>query len=257
MVRGVVQQRRGSASLTSPARSSVVSFASRSVVLAAAEAQKISAKDVKALRDATGAGMMDAKKALQECNGSIDEAKDWLKKKGMASADKKQGRVAAEGGIFSYVHLGSKLGVLCEVNCETDFVARGEKFQEVANDIAMQIAASPSVEVVSLEDVSEEMLDRERKIEMEKEDLQGKPDEIKAKIVDGRIGKIAKTLALLEQPFIKDTNMSVSDYIKSATAEIGEKIAVARFTKFELGATIVKEEKKSFAEEIAEVTGKA
>ena len=127
----------------------------------------------------------------------------------------------------------------------------------MANDIAMQIAASPSVEVVSLEDVSEEMLDRERKIEMEKEDLQGKPDEIKAKIVDGRIGKIAKTLALLEQPFIKDTNMSVSDYVKSATAEIGEKIAVARFTKFELGATIVKEEKKSFAEEIAEVTGKA
>ena len=175
----------------------------------------------------------------------------------MASADKKQSRVAAEGGIFSYIHLGAKLGVIAEVNCETDFVARGEKFQEVANDMAMQIAASPTVEVVSMDDVSEEMLDRERKLEMEKEDLQGKPDDIKAKIVDGRIGKIAKTLALLEQPFIKDTNMTVAEYLKQATAELGEKIVVQRFVKYELGANVEKQEKKSFAEEIAEATGKA
>ena len=228
----------------------------RGQVHAAAEA-KVAAKDVKALRDATGAGMMDAKKALTECGGNIEEAKDWLKKKGMASADKKQSRVAAEGGIFSYIHLGAKLGVIAEVNCETDFVARGEKFQEVANDMAMQIAASPTVEVVSMDDVSEEMLDRERKLEMEKEDLQGKPDDIKAKIVDGRIGKIAKTLALLEQPFIKDTNMTVAEYLKQATAELGEKIVVQRFDKFELGAMVEKQEKKSFAEEIAEATGQA
>merc|ERR1711918_23406 len=165
----------------------------------------------------------------------------------MGSADKKQSRVAAEGGIFSYIHLGAKLGVIAEVNCETDFVARGEKFQEVANDMAMQLAASPTVEVVSIEDVSEEMLDRERKLEMEKEDLQGKPDDIKAKIVDGRIGKIAKTLALLEQPFIKDTSVTVAEYLKAQVASIGENIRVSRFIKYELGEVVEKVEKKSFA----------
>jgi len=214
-----------------------------------ADAGGISAAMVKELRAASGAGMMDCKKALAECNGDIEEAKDFLRKKGLASADKKSGRVAAEGSVCSYIHAGSKLGVLVEVNCETDFVGRGEKFQELVNDMAMQIAACPSVSVVSVEDVSQEMLEKERAIEMEKEDLASKPENIRGQIVQGRLDKIAKEMALLEQPFVKDTSKTVAEVIKAAIAEIGENIQVRRFERYNLGEGIAKRE-EDFAAEV-------
>merc|ERR1719183_2295600 len=218
---------------------------------AKADAGGISAAMVKELRAASGAGMMDCKKALAECNGDIEEAKDFLRKKGLASADKKSGRVAAEGSVCSYIHAGSKLGVLVEVNCETDFVGRGEKFQELVNDMAMQIAACPSVTVVSVEDVSQEMLEKERAIEMEKEDLASKPENIRGQIVQGRLDKIAKEMSLLEQPFVKDTSKTVAEVIKAAIAEIGENIQVRRFERYNLGEGIAKKEEEFAAEEEA------
>ena len=221
-----------------------------------AETGAISAKLVKDLRQASGAGMMDCKKALAECGGDLEAAKDYLRKKGLASADKKAGRIAAEGSVASYIHAGSKLGVLVEVNCETDFVARGEKFQELVNDIAMQIAACPQIEVVSTDDVSAAMLEREKAIEMEKEDLKSKPEEIREKIVQGRLDKIAKELALLEQPFIKDTSKTVAEVIKASIAEIGENIQVRRFERFVLGEGIEKKQ-EDFAAEVAAQTKKA
>merc|ERR1719183_3362407 len=214
-----------------------------------ADASGISAALVKELRAASGAGMMDCKKALAECNGDIEEAKDFLRKKGLASADKKSGRIAAEGSVCSYIHAGSKLGVLVEVNCETDFVGRGEKFQELVNDMAMQIAACPGVSVVSVEDVSKEMLEKERAIEMEKEDLASKPENIRGQIVQGRLDKIAKEMALLEQPFVKDTSKTVAEVIKAAIAEIGENIQVRRFERYNLGEGIAKKE-EDFAAEV-------
>jgi len=214
-----------------------------------ADAGGISAAMVKELRAASGAGMMDCKKALAECNGDIEEAKDFLRKKGLASADKKSGRIAAEGSVCSYIHAGAKLGVLVEVNCETDFVGRGEKFQELVNDMAMQIAACPGVSVVSVEDVSKEMLEKERAIEMEKEDLASKPENIRGQIVQGRLDKIAKEMALLEQPFVKDTSKTVAEVIKAAIAEIGENIQVRRFERYNLGEGIAKKE-EDFAAEV-------
>ena len=214
----------------------------------------ISASLVKELRDASGAGMMDCKKALGETGGDIEAAKEWLRKKGLASADKKAGRVASEGSVQSYIHAGSRLGVLVEINCETDFVARGEKFKELVNDMAMQIAACPDVTVVSTSDVPAEVLERERAIEMEKEDLKNKPEDIRGKIVQGRLDKIAKELALMEQPFIKDTSKTVAEHIKEQIAGIGENIGVRRFEKYNLGEGIQKKE-VDFAAEVAEQTG--
>ena len=214
----------------------------------------VSAAVVKALRDKSGAGMMDCKKALAECGGDVDSAAEFLRKKGLASADKKASRAATEGAIGSYIHAGSALGVLVEVNCETDFVARGERFQELVADLAMQVAACPSVSVVSAADFPAEVLERERAIEMKKEDLASKPEAIRAKIVDGRVAKIAGEAALLEQAFIKDPSTTVGDYIKAAVASIGENIQVRRFARFNLGEGI---EKKSddFAAEVAAQTG--
>ncbi|KAI7841513.1 hypothetical protein COHA_004905 [Chlorella ohadii] len=205
---------------------------------AAAAAGGISAGLVKELRESTGAGMMDCKKALAECNGDLEKAKEFLRKKGLASADKKAGRVAAEGAVWSYIHAGSRLGVLVEVNCETDFVARGEKFQELVNDIAMQVAASPEVTVVSVADVPAEILEKEKAIEMEKEDIKSKPEQMREKIVQGRVDKIAKTMALLEQPYIKDSGKTVAEVIKEAIAGIGENIQIRRFERFVLGEGI-------------------
>ncbi|PRW58941.1 elongation factor Ts [Chlorella sorokiniana] len=205
---------------------------------AAAAAGGISAALVKELRESTGAGMMDCKKALAECDGDLEKAKEFLRKKGLASADKKAGRVAAEGAIWSYIHAGSRLGVLVEVNCETDFVARGEKFQELVNDMAMQIAASPEVTVVSVADVPVEILEKEKAIEMEKEDIKSKPEQMREKIVQGRVDKIAKTMALLEQPYIKDSGKTVAEVIKEAIAGIGENIQIRRFERFVLGEGI-------------------
>ena len=157
----------------------------------------INAKLVKELRDKTSAGMMDCKKALVENNGDMEKSIEWLRQKGIASAEKKSGRVAAEGSIGSYIHTGARVGVLIEVNCETDFVARGDLFQALLRDLSMQVAACPNVEYVSVEQIPESISDKENEIEKGSDDLSGKPDQIKARIVEGRIGKRLKEMALL------------------------------------------------------------
>lgn len=211
---------------------------------------EISAKLVKDLRDKTGAGMMDCKKALAETNGDTEKAIEWLRQKGIASAEKKSGRTAAEGAVGSYIHTGARVGVLVEVNCETDFVARGDVFQELLRNVAMQIAACPNVEYVSVDQIPADVAAKEKAIEMGRDDLAGKPEAMKEKIVEGRIGKRLKELALLEQPFIKDSGMTVSEMVKQAAGKLGENIQVRRFTRYTLGEGI-EIEKADFAAEVA------
>lgn len=215
----------------------------------------ISAKQVKELRDATGAGMMDCKKALQESDGDQQKAVEWLRQKGITSAAKKEGRVAAEGLVESYIHTGGRVGVLVEINCETDFVARRDEFKTLARDVAMQIAACPNVEVIRTSEIPEESIAREREIEMGREDLAKKPENIRAKIVDGRIDKRLKELSLMDQPFIKDQNITIEELIKQTVATLGENIQIRRFSRFTLGEGIEKKE-ENFAEEVAAQTGK-
>ena len=217
---------------------------------AAADGAGPSAALVKELRTKTSAGMMDCKKALIECNNNLEEAADWLRKKGLVTAGKKAGRIAAEGAVGSYIHTGGRIGVLLEMNCETDFVARGERFQGLMRDMAMQVAACPDVLVVSTEDVDEEWKAKETAIESLKEDLLDKPEARRPQIVAGRITKRVNEVSLLEQPFIKDTEKKVSDVLKAAVAEIGENIKIRRFFRFNLGEGL---EKKSedFAAEVA------
>jgi len=200
-----------------------------------AQATKIDAKTVKKLRDATGAGMMDCKKALVDADGDEEVATEALRAKGLATADKKASRKASEGIIETYIHTGAKLGVMVEVNCETDFVAKRPEFQELAKAIAMQVAACPSVEAVSQADISPEYIEKEKKIESQSEDLQGKPDNIVEKIVQGRIDKLVKTKLLLEQPYIRDPGMNVDELVKSYVGKLGENIQVARFIRFNVG----------------------
>jgi elongation factor Ts len=215
----------------------------------------VSAKQVKELRDKSGAGMMDCKKALQECGGDVEEATNWLRKKGMASADKKASRIAAEGAIAQYIHAGARLGVLVEVNCETDFVARGDRFKELVADIAMQVAACPEVEYVAPEDADQAMIEKEKEVQLKMEDILSKPENIREKIVQGRLDKMVNEKALLKQDFIKDTSKTVEELIKEATAEIGEKISIRRFAKFNLGEGMEKRE-EDFAAEVAAQMGK-
>jgi elongation factor Ts len=215
---------------------------------------EISAKLVKELRDKTGAGMMDCKKALGENDGDITKSIEWLRQKGISSAEKKAGRTAAEGLVHSYIHFGGRIGVLVEVNCETDFVARGEKFKELVNNIAMQIAACPNVEFIKVEDIPASLAAKEKEIEMGRDDLGNKPENIKEKIVQGRIDKRLKELALVEQPFIKDQNITIEELVKRSIAELGENIQIRRFIRFNLGEGIEKES-LSFAEEVAAQTG--
>ena len=196
---------------------------------------EVSSKLVKQLRDKTGAGMMDCKRALQENKADFEEAVKSLRTKGLASAEKKAGRKASEGLIESYIHTGGKLGVIVEVNCETDFVARRPEFQTLSKNIAMQIAACPSVNYVSVEDIPQEVIDTEKRIEAEKEDLANKPQDVRTKIVDGRISKILKTQSLLDQPFIRDNNKTIDELLKETIAKVGENIKISRFTRFQLG----------------------
>ncbi|MFB8794035.1 MAG: translation elongation factor Ts [Microcoleus sp.] len=214
----------------------------------------ISAKLVKELRDKTGAGMMDCKKALIENEGNMEISIEWLRKKGLASAGKKAGRVASEGLVGSYIHTGGRVGVLVEVNCETDFVARREEFQSLVRNIAMQIAACPNVEYVKVEDIPAEVVAREKAIEMGKDDLGNKPENIKEKIVQGRIDKRLKELSLMDQPFIRDQNISVEELVKQTIAQIGENVQVRRFVRFVLGEGIEKVE-ANFADEVAAQMG--
>ncbi|HIK45425.1 MAG TPA: translation elongation factor Ts [Leptolyngbyaceae cyanobacterium M65_K2018_010] len=216
---------------------------------------EISAKLVKDLRDKTGAGMMDCKKALTETAGDIEKAIEWLRQKGIASASKKEGRVAAEGIIGSYIHTGDRVGVLVEVNCETDFVARREEFKSLVRDVAMQIVACPNVEFIKVSDIPAEVVAKEKAIEMGREDLANKPEAMREKIVEGRIQKRLKELALMDQPFIKDQNISVEELVKQAIAQLGENIQVRRFARFVLGEGIEKEE-TDFAAEVAAQAGR-
>lgn len=211
---------------------------------------EISAKLVKELRDQTGAGMMDCKKALLEVDGDLQKATEWLRQKGISSAEKKVGRTAAEGSVGSYIHTGARVGVLVEINCETDFVARGEKFQELVRNVAMQIAACPNVEFVSTDSIPLEVAERESAIESGRDDLGNKPEAMKVKIVEGRVAKRLKELALLEQPYIKDSSLTVSELVKQVAGILGENIQVRRFTRYTLGEGIVVE-KTDFAAEVA------
>ncbi|KAK4415464.1 Polyprotein of EF-T, chloroplastic [Sesamum alatum] len=207
---------------------------------------------VKQLREETGAGMMDCKKALSETGGDIVKAQEYLRKKGLASADKKASRATAEGRIGAYIH-DSRIGVLIEVNCETDFVARGDIFRELVEDLAMQVAACPQVQYLNTDDVPKELVDKEKEIEMQKEDLLSKPEQIRSKIVDGRIRKRLEELALLEQPFIKDDKIVVKDWVKQTISTIGENIKVKRFVRYNLGEGLEKKN-QDFAAEVAAQT---
>ncbi len=194
----------------------------------------ISAQMVKALRDKTGAGMMDCKKALVECEGDEEKAVAWLRQKGLSKAAKKAGRSTSEGLIGSYIHSNGKIGVMVELQCETDFVARNEKFQEVAKDLAMQIAATSPL-CVSPDELPQENLEKEKAIYREQALAEGKPEKIVDKIVEGRVQKYYKEVCLLEQVFIKDDKKVIKDLINDLIAVLGENIQVGRFVRFALG----------------------
>lgn len=196
---------------------------------------EITAKIVKELRDKTGAGMMNCKKALTENNGDFEKAVEALRLKGEAIADKKASRSANEGLIESYIHTGSKLGVLLEVNCETDFVSRKPEFKELVQNLGMQLAACPDVELICMDDISNEIKQKQWDFENEKEDLANKPEEIRNKIVEGRVNKTLKTKILLEQEYIRDSNLTVEGYLKQKISLFGENIKIARFVRFNLG----------------------
>ena len=194
----------------------------------------ITAKDVKELRDRTGAGMMECKSALEEAGGDAEKAIDILRAKGAAKAAKRSGREASEGTVGSYVHMGGKIGVLIEVNCETDFVARNDEFQRLVRDIAMHIAAAnPSA--VRREDIDADLIERERGVYREQMRESGKPEHIWDKIVDGKLEKFYEEAALLEQPFVKNQDITVGQLITDASSKTGENIVVRRFTRFALG----------------------
>jgi len=213
----------------------------------------ITASMVKELRERTGAGMMDCKSALAETKGDLEAAIDTLRKKGLSAAAKKAGRVAAEGAVGSYIHGGGKIGVLVEVNSETDFVARTEPFQEFLRDIAMHIAAAEP-RFVSRDEVSTEVLAREREIYRDQVIASGKPENLVDKIVDGKMEKFYSEAVLLEQPFVKNPDQTVGQLVTEKIAQIGENIQVRRFVRFRLGEGIEKR-KEDFAAEVAAAAG--
>ena len=212
----------------------------------------INAKDVAALRAKTGAGMLDCKKALEESNGDLEKANEWLRKRGIAKAAKRAGKVTAEGTVASYIH-GSRVGVLVEVNCETDFVAKNDDFQSFVNDIAMHIAAA-APQYLSREEVPEELLEKEKDVYREQMKNEGKPAEMIEKIIEGKLGKFYSEICLLEQKFVKDEDKSIEQLLTEKTGEIGEKITIRRFARYEVGEGIEKEE-KNLAQEVAEQLG--
>jgi elongation factor Ts len=214
----------------------------------------ITANQVKELRERTGAGMMDCKKALEEAGGDMDRAIEVLRKRGLAAAAKKAGRVAAEGAVGSYIHAGGRIGVLVEVNCETDFVARTDDFQDLVRDIAMHIAAAEP-RFVSRDEVTDEVLETERRIYREQALEQGKPEAMVDRIVEGKLGKFYGEAVLLEQPFVKDPDKTVQELLVEKIAKIGENIQVRRFSRFRLGEGIEKRQ-DDFAAEVAAQSGR-
>ena len=205
-------------------------------------------QDIQELRARTGAGMMDCKKALQENDGNIEKAVEYLREKGMAAVAKKAGRIAAEGAIFSYIHFGGRIGVLLEVNCETDFVAREESFQQFGKDIAMQIAANSPL-YVSKDDVPASEIEKERAIQRAACLNEGKKEEIVDKIVDGKIAKYLDEICLLNQSFIKDPDITIEQYLNNMTLKTGEKLSIRRFVRYELGEGLEKKQ-DNFVEEV-------
>lgn len=218
---------------------------------------EITTSMIKELREQTGAGMVDVKKALVEAEGDIDQAVEILRKKGMATASKKAGRVAAEGAVGSYIHMGGKVGVMVEVNCESDFVARGDEFQQLVKDVAMHIAAVDP-KYVRREDVPEEDTNKERDILMEQlkndEKNANKPEEVLQKIIDGRLNKFYEEIVLNEQPFVKDPSKTIGELVTEKIASIKENISIRRFTRYKMGEGIEKRE-DDFAAEVASMTG--
>ena len=208
----------------------------------------ISLELIKELRERTSAGINDCKKALAETNGDIDKAADYLREKGLAAAAKKAGRIASEGIVESYIHAGGRIGVLLEVNCETDFVAKNEVFRNFVKDVAMHIAAV-NPQYISKEDVPAEDIERERAVLRAQALNEGKPEKIVDKMVEGRISKFYENYCLLEQPFVKDGDKKVIDVLNSLVATIGEKITVRRFVRYEKGEGLAKKE-ENFAEEV-------
>ncbi|WMW65254.1 translation elongation factor Ts [Nitratidesulfovibrio liaohensis] len=195
----------------------------------------ITAQMVKELREKTGAGMMDCKKALEENGGSLEKAIDWLRQKGLSKAAKKAGRATSEGVIGNYIHSTGKIAVLVEVKCETDFVARNEKFQEFAKNVAMQIAANNPA-AVDAESVDPAIIEREREVYRQKAREEGKPENIIEKIVEGGIKKFYKEICLLEQPYIRDDKMTIRDLLNDVIATLGENVTIGRFVRMQLGA---------------------
>jgi len=200
---------------------------------------EISASFVRELREKTGAGIMDCKKALAECAGDLQKAVDYLRQKGLASAAKKTGRVAGEGQVGAYIHAGGKIGVLVEINCETDFVARTAEFQSLLKDITMQIAAA-NPRYIKPEDVSSEELEREKQIYRRQALDAGKPEKVVEKIVEGKVERFYSEVCLLEQAFIKDPDRKVQDLVQETIARLGENIQVRRFARYHLGEGIDK-----------------
>ncbi|HSO20289.1 MAG TPA: translation elongation factor Ts [Desulfosarcina sp.] len=195
----------------------------------------ISAAMVKELREKSGAGMMDCKAALAECDGDLEKAIDYLRKKGIATAAKRAGRATSEGTVQSYIHLGGKIGVMVEVNCETDFVAKTDDFIEFARNIAMHIAATNPVGIVP-EDVPQEVIDREREIYRAQVLEMGKPEQMVEKIAEGKLNKFFKESCLMNQQYVKEPDKTVADYLNEVIARTGEKITIKRFARFQIGA---------------------
>jgi len=214
---------------------------------------EVTATLIKDLRERTGAGMSDCKKALTEVGGDMDKAIDYLRTKGLAKAAKKAGREATEGAVVSYIHGGGRIGVLVEINCETDFVARNEDFQAFTREVALQIAAM-NPQFVRKDEVSQQVIDREREVLVAKAKESGKPDQVVQKMVDGQISKWMKEICLLDQSWVKDAEKTIDQVQQELIAKIGENIKIRRFVRFELGEGLEKK-KDDFAAEVAKQAG--
>ncbi len=215
------------------------------------------ALDVKALRDRTGLGMMDCKKAMEENAGDMEKAIDWLRKRGLAAAAKKADRIAAEGIVESYIHPGGRVGVIIEVNCETDFVAKTENFQRLVKELAMHVAAhDPAPQFVHKEEVTQSFLEKEKEIARAQAEATGKPANVVEKIVEGKMNKIFEEVCLMEQSFIMNGDVTVSQHLSQKTAEIGEKLSIRRFVKYVMGEGLEKR-KDDLAADVAAQMGAA
>lgn len=214
---------------------------------------EVTAAQVKQLRDSTGAGLMDCKTALKETDGDMDKAVEYLRKKGLAAAAKKAGRIATEGLVMSYIHSNYRVGVLLEVNCETDFVAKTDDFKQFCNDVAMQIAAM-NPECVRREDFDAAVLEKEKEIARAKAIADGKPEKILDRIVEGQVNKIYSERVLLEQAFVKDDKKNIEQLLKELIAKVGENCQIRRFVRYELGEGLQKKS-DDFAAEVASMAG--